>query len=102
MTARVYVAIDTPSLDKARDIAARVRHHVGGINLGLEFFMATGRARVHEMHESGLPIFLDLMFHDIPNTVGKVIQALRPPAPAIRTVHDAGSRAMLEAAQAAA
>src|SRR3546814_21086421 len=102
MTARVYVAIDTPSLDKARDIAARVRHHVGGIKLGLEFFMANGRAGVHEMHEIGLPIFLDLKFHDIPNTVGKAIQALRPLEPAILTVHAAGGRAMLEDAKAAA
>ncbi|RIA36639.1 orotidine-5'-phosphate decarboxylase [Hephaestia caeni] len=102
MTARVYVAIDTPSLDKAREIAARVRHHVGGIKLGLEFFMANGRAGVHEMHEIGLPIFLDLKFHDIPNTVGKAIQALRPLEPAILTVHAAGGRAMLEDAKAAA
>ncbi|MCM8730053.1 orotidine-5'-phosphate decarboxylase [Hephaestia sp. GCM10023244] len=102
MTTRVYVAIDTPSLDKAKEIAARVRHHVGGIKLGLEFFMANGRAGVHEMHEIGLPIFLDLKFHDIPNTVGKAIQALRPLEPAILTVHASGGRAMLEDAKAAA
>src|SRR3546814_1690868 len=54
------------------------------------------------MHEIGLPIFLDLKFHDIPNTVGKAIQALRPLEPAILTVHAAGGRAMLEDAKAAA
>ena len=102
MTTRIYIALDTPSLDKARDIATRVRHHVGGIKLGLEFFMANGRHGVHEMAEIGLPIFLDLKFHDIPNTVAKAIQALRPLDPAILTVHAAGGRAMLEDAKAAA
>ncbi|NWM00792.1 orotidine-5'-phosphate decarboxylase, partial [Klebsiella pneumoniae] len=59
----VYVAIDTPELERAKAIATRVKAHVGGIKLGLEFFMANGRAGVHEMHEIGLPIFLDLKFH---------------------------------------
>jgi orotidine-5'-phosphate decarboxylase len=102
MTTRVFIALDTPLLDKAKDIATRVRHHVGGIKLGLEFFMANGRHGVHEMAEIGLPIFLDLKFHDIPNTVAKAIQALRPLEPAILTVHAAGGRAMLEDAKAAA
>ncbi|NYT40069.1 orotidine-5'-phosphate decarboxylase [Sphingomonas sp. R-74633] len=98
----IYVAIDTPDLERAKLIATRVKAHVGGIKLGLEFFMANGRAGVHEMHDIGLPIFLDLKFHDIPNTVAKAIQALRPLEPAILTVHAAGGRAMLEDAKAAA
>ncbi|MFS2111918.1 orotidine-5'-phosphate decarboxylase [Sphingomonas sp. Sphisp140] len=98
----IYVAIDTPDLERAKMIAQRVKAHVGGIKLGLEFFMANGRAGVHEMHDIGLPIFLDLKFHDIPNTVAKAIQALRPLEPAILTVHAAGGRAMLEDAKAAA
>lgn len=98
----IYVAIDTPDLERAKAIATRVKAHVGGIKLGLEFFMANGRAGVHEMHDIGLPIFLDLKFHDIPNTVAKAIQALRPLEPAILTVHAAGGRAMLEDAKAAA
>jgi orotidine-5'-phosphate decarboxylase len=102
MTTRIFVALDTPSLERAHDIAQRVRCHVGGIKLGLEFFMANGRAGVREMADLGLPIFLDLKFHDIPNTVGKAIQALRPLEPAILTVHAAGGRAMLEDAKAAA
>ena len=98
----IYVAIDTPDLDRAKGIAERVRRHVGGIKLGLEFFCANGRAGVRDMAELGLPIFLDLKLHDIPNTVGKAIQALRPLEPAILTVHAAGGRAMLEDAKAAA
>lgn len=98
----IYVALDTPDIERAKAIATRVRHHVGGIKLGLEFFMANGRHGVHEMADIGLPIFLDLKFHDIPNTVGKAVQALRPLEPAIITVHAAGGRAMLEDAKAAA
>jgi orotidine-5'-phosphate decarboxylase len=54
------------------------------------------------MAKLGLPIFLDLKLHDIPNTVAKAIQALRPLAPSILTVHAAGGRAMMEDAKAAA
>lgn len=102
MSSPIYVALDTPDLDRAREMALKVRHHVGGIKLGLEFFAANGRSGVREMAELGLPIFLDLKLHDIPNTVGKAIQALRPLAPAILTVHAAGGRAMMEDAKAAA
>lgn len=102
MTSRIYVALDTPDIDKAKAIATRVRHHVGGIKLGLEFFMANGRHGVLEMHDLGLPIFLDLKLHDIPNTVGKAIQALRGLEPAVLTVHASGGRSMLEDAKAAA
>jgi orotidine-5'-phosphate decarboxylase len=102
MSNRIFVALDTPDFEKARMLATKVRHHVGGIKLGLEFFMANGRSGVHDMAELGLPIFLDLKLHDIPNTVAKAIQALRPLSPAILTVHAAGGRAMMEDAKAAA
>jgi orotidine-5'-phosphate decarboxylase len=102
VTSPIWVAIDTPDLERAQTIAARVAKHVGGIKLGLEFFSANGRAGVHEMAKLGLPIFLDLKLHDIPNTVAKAVQALRPLNPAILTVHAAGGRAMMEDAKAAA
>jgi orotidine-5'-phosphate decarboxylase len=102
MRSPIFVAIDTPDLERARAIAARVRNHVGGIKLGLEFFCANGLHGVREMAELELPVFLDLKFHDIPNTVAKAIQALRPLEPAVLTVHAAGGRAMMEDAKAAA
>jgi orotidine-5'-phosphate decarboxylase len=102
MTSPVFVALDTPDLDAARALAARVKTHVGGLKLGLEFFTANGPAGVHAMAEFGLPIFLDLKLHDIPNTVAKAVQALRPLGPSILTVHAAGGRAMMEDAKAAA
>jgi orotidine-5'-phosphate decarboxylase len=102
MTNPVYVAIDTPYLDKALELATRIKHHVGGVKLGLEFFCANGHHGVHEVAKLGLPIFLDLKLHDIPNTVAKAVQALNGLEPAILTVHAAGGRAMMEDAKAAA
>ena len=102
MSSPLYVAIDTPDLGKAQNLAQQVRHHVGGLKLGLEFFCANGHHGVHEMMKFGLPIFLDLKLHDIPNTVAKAVQALHMLEPAILTVHAAGGRAMLEDAKAAA
>ena len=98
----IFVAIDTPDLARARDIAKAVRTSAGGLKLGLEFFSANGPAGVAELAEFGLPIFLDLKLHDIPNTVAKAVQALGPLEPAILTVHAAGGQAMLENAKAAA
>jgi orotidine-5'-phosphate decarboxylase len=72
------------------------------VKLGLEFFYANGREGVLRVAEHRMPIFLDLKLHDIPNTVGKAVEALAPLDPAILTVHAAGGRAMLAAARAAA
>jgi orotidine-5'-phosphate decarboxylase len=102
MSSRIYVAIDTPDLARALTLADRVSTHVGGLKLGLEFFSAHGHQGVREMAAVGLPIFLDLKLHDIPNTVASAIQALHTIEPAILTVHAAGGRAMMEDAKAAA
>ena len=98
----IFVAIDTPDLKRARDIAKAVQGSAGGVKLGLEFFAANGPAGVHEIAAIGLPLFLDLKLHDISNTVAKAVQALRPLEPAVLTVHAAGGRAMMEDAKAAA
>jgi orotidine-5'-phosphate decarboxylase len=98
----IFVAIDTPSLEQARLLAEQVRANAGGVKLGLEFFAANGPAGVASILELGLPVFLDLKLHDIPNTVAKAVSALAPLEPAILTVHAAGGQAMLEAAKAAA
>ena len=98
MTSPVYVALDTPDLEKALHIAARVKTHVGGLKLGLEFFAANGPAGVHEMARYGLPIFLDLKLHDIPNTVAGGIRAVVELAPTFITIHAGGGREMMKAA----
>ena len=102
MTSPIYIALDTPDLDRARALAKAVKRHAGGLKLGLEFFSANGPDGVRDIAHLGLPIFLDLKLHDIPNTVAKAVQALRSLEPAVLTVHGAGGRAMLEEAKAAA
>lgn len=98
----VFVALDTPDLDRACALAEAVRDQADGVKLGLEFFSAQGPEGVRRMARTGLPLFLDLKLHDIPNTVGKAVEALAQLQPAILTVHAAGGRAMMEAARAAA
>jgi orotidine-5'-phosphate decarboxylase len=102
MTSRIFLALDTPDLARAKMLAGKVRAHVGGLKLGLEFFAAHGQHGVRDMAALGLPIFLDLKLHDIPNTVACAVQALAGLEPAILTVHAAGGRAMMEDAKAAA
>ena len=98
----IYLALDVPRLDAAEALARKVAGHVGGLKLGLEFFCAHGHHGVHEIAKIGLPIFLDLKLHDIPNTVAAAMQAIHVLEPAIVTVHAAGGQAMMEDAKAAA
>ncbi|MBS0482467.1 MAG: orotidine-5'-phosphate decarboxylase [Proteobacteria bacterium] len=102
MTNPVYLALDFPRLETAEAVARKVRSHVGGLKLGMEFFYAHGHHGVHEIAKIGLPLFLDLKLHDIPNTVAGAMQAVHVLEPAIVTVHAAGGRAMMEDAKAAA
>ncbi|MFL6720203.1 MAG: orotidine-5'-phosphate decarboxylase [Sphingomonas sp.] len=98
----IFVAIDTPDLARALEIVEAVRGHAGGVKLGLEFFSAQGPEGIRRIAELGLPLFLDLKFHDIPNTVAKAVEAVAPLKPAILTVHAGGGREMLWAAKRAA
>jgi orotidine-5'-phosphate decarboxylase len=98
----IYVAIDTPDVARAEALARTVAPVAGGLKLGLEFFCSNGPAGVARIAERGLPLFLDLKLHDIPNTVAKAVAAVQTLRPAVLTVHAAGGRAMLEAAKAAA
>ncbi|MES2001371.1 MAG: orotidine-5'-phosphate decarboxylase [Pseudomonadota bacterium] len=98
----LFVAIDTPELERALAIAQAVKDDVGGFKLGLEFFAANGPEGVREVAALGLPIFLDLKLHDIPNTVARAVATLATLEPALMTVHAAGGKAMLKAAKAAA
>lgn len=102
MSNPIYLALDVPQLDAAKALANKVKAHIGGIKLGLEFFYAHGHHGVHELAHLGLPIFLDVKLHDIPNTVAGAMQAIHMLEPAIVTIHAAGGRAMMEDAKAAA
>ena len=98
----VFCAIDTPDLAAAGNLVDRLRESVGGIKLGLEFFMAHGAAGYLAIAAKGLPIFLDLKLHDIPNTVAGALTSLLPLQPSFVTIHAAGGAAMMRAAVAVA
>ena len=97
----IFVALDTPDVEAALALARQLRGHVGGLKLGLEFFMAQGPAGVRAVADLGLPIFLDVKLHDIPNTVAGAMRSLSPLDLAIVNVHAAGGRAMMAAAREA-
>jgi orotidine-5'-phosphate decarboxylase len=94
----IYVALDTTDLDYARQLAKRVRGHVGGLKLGLEFFCAHGPEGVRAFQDLDLPLFLDLKLHDIPNTVAGAARAAASLGVSIINVHAGGGAAMMKAA----
>jgi orotidine-5'-phosphate decarboxylase len=102
MTNPVFVALDTPSLDRARTLAQTLKPFVGGVKLGLEFYGANGPGGVRAIAAVGAPVFLDLKLHDIPNTVAGAMKALMPIGAAILNVHASGGAAMMRAAAEAA
>lgn len=98
---RILVGIDTPDRGVAIGLAERVGRDVGGIKLGLEFYNAHGPDGVRAV-AGGTPLFLDLKYHDIPNTVaGAVRSAVAACRPMILNVHASGGAAMLRAGVAA-
>jgi orotidine-5'-phosphate decarboxylase len=99
----LFVAIDRPDLEGAAGLARSLRGLVGGVKLGLEFFTAQGPQGVRAVAEAaGLPVFLDLKLHDIPNTVAGAVAAAGGLGVAYLTLHASGGPAMLEAAAEAA
>ena len=96
----ICVAIDTPDLDKAVALARALRPHVGWVKIGMEFFYAHGIPGYVRVAEAGLPIFLDLKLHDIPNTVASAMKSLMriAPRPAIVNLHATGGLDMMKAA----
>jgi orotidine-5'-phosphate decarboxylase len=98
---RIFVALDTPEIARAAALAAALAGAVGGLKLGKEFFTAQGPDGVRAA-VGGEPLFLDLKFHDIPNTVAGALRAALHLRPAMVTVHASGGRAMMQAAAEAA
>ncbi len=96
-------ALDTVDIARARRLRDAVAAHVGAFKIGLEFFTIHGAAGVEKILTADDALFLDLKFHDIPNTVaGAVRAAVERLHPAILDVHAAGGATMMRAASEAA
>ena len=101
---KIFCAIDTANLDHACGLSAKIAPVTGGIKLGLEFFNNFGPAGIERILKAApdAQLFIDLKFHDIPNTVAGAVKGIcRNFAPAYLNVHAGGGRAMMEAAKAA-
>lgn len=101
-TDRIFTALDTTDVDHAVTLACDLVGHIGGAKIGKEFFTANGPEGVRRVSQVGMPVFIDLKWHDIPNTVAGAVRASLPLKPAIINVHAAGGPAMLRAAADAA
>jgi orotidine-5'-phosphate decarboxylase len=99
----ICIALDTPDLENAVALARTLKPHVGWAKIGMEFFYAHGIAGYARVADTGLPVFLDLKLHDIPNTVASAMSALMriEPRPAIVNLHATGGFDMMKAAAAA-
>ena len=98
MSSPVVFALDFPSVDEARVAAAEVAPAVGMIKVGLELFVGAGPAVVSLGRDVGLPVFLDLKLHDIPETVERAVAQASHLGARLITVHASGGRSMLKRA----
>lgn len=98
---RLIVALDVESRERAERLVAGLGPHVGMFKVGKELFTAEGPEVVRSIVALGGRVFLDLKFHDIPNTVAKAVGAASQLGAFFLTVHTSGGRAMLEAAASA-
>src|ERR1700761_8227884 len=94
----IFAALDTPDLPRALEIAKAIGPHVGGLKVGLEFITALGPDAVRQIVKLGTPVFADVKFHDIPNTVAGASKALAKLGASIFNVHASGGEAMMRAA----
>ncbi len=98
---RLIVALDVDSRDRALRLVDELRRHVGMFKIGKELFTSEGPEIVREVVGSGGRVFLDLKFHDIPNTVAKAVGAASRLGAFFATIHASGGRDMMEAAASA-
>ena len=101
MNTPVIVALDYPSADRARELVARLSPELCRLKIGKELFTRSGPALVETFQREGFEVFLDLKFHDIPNTVASAVRAAAELGVWMVNVHAGGGRRMMEAAVAA-
>ena len=98
----IIVALDVPDADRALALVDRVREEVGAFKVGSELFTSAGPDIVRRIRGQGAEVFLDLKFHDIPNTVAKAVAAATQLGVQMLTIHAGGGPEMMRAAEASA
>ncbi|HTY07709.1 MAG TPA: orotidine 5'-phosphate decarboxylase / HUMPS family protein, partial [Candidatus Edwardsbacteria bacterium] len=99
---RLIVALDVDTLDQAMSLCDRLQGTTTSFKVGSQLFTCCGPAIVSRIKERGLNVFLDLKYHDIPNTVAKAVAAAAALGADIVNMHAMGGFGMMEAASAAA
>ncbi|MBW1872851.1 MAG: orotidine-5'-phosphate decarboxylase, partial [Deltaproteobacteria bacterium] len=99
---RIIVALDVADEEQLVGLVNKLLGQVGFVKIGKELFTALGPKAVELVINSGLKVFLDLKYHDIPNTVAGAVQAAARLGVDMLTVHASGGSSMLRAATAAA
>ena len=97
---RLIIALDYPDPEQALATVRDLSGEVGFFKIGLQLYTAAGPEIVRSVTAAGAKVFLDLKLHDIPNTVGKAIEAAAKLDVAMLTIHLSGGRRMIEAAVA--
>jgi orotidine-5'-phosphate decarboxylase len=95
----IIVALDVPTTREALELADELGPVVGAFKIGKQLFVSEGPDVVRKLKETGAKIFLDLKFHDIPNTVAKAVQSAIDVGVDMLTVHTSGGSEMLTAAE---
>lgn len=99
MHSNIVVALDYAHADGALALANRLDPGLCKLKVGKELFTAAGPGLVEQLHKQGFQVFLDLKFHDIPNTVGKACEAASRLGVWMLNVHASGGSAMMQAAR---
>ena len=98
----IIVALDVPTVEQALQLAEQLAPVVGAFKIGKELFTSAGPDIVRRVRATGGSVFLDLKFHDIPNTVAKAVAAAVRLDVQMLTIHTSGGLAMMQAAEEAA
>ena len=98
---RLIVALDVPSAKAATELVNRLENSCKWFKVGLELFVVAGAEFLEPLLARGHSIFLDLKFHDIPNTVAGAVRSATGHGVRMMTVHASGGPEMLKAARAA-
>ena len=98
MRDRVFVALDVESLEEAARLLDRLEDAVSGVKIGSQLFTSAGPAAVELAHKRGHRVFLDLKFHDIPNTVAGAVRSAARLGVYMLNVHASGGAQMMRAA----
>jgi len=98
----IIVALDVPSAEQAVKLAGQVAPAVGAFKIGFELFTSAGPDIVRKIRALNAPVFLDLKFHDIANTVAKAVAAAVRLDVQMLTIHTSGGLSMMKAAEQSA